>query len=744
MPKYYKPVVFILVILLSLAFFSQSTNADGLIIVTPPISSISSYPLEVRYHHVDVKINGQTAVTSVDQEFYNPADQRLEGVYLFPVPKGAVIKKFSMFIDGKEMAAELLDATKARQIYEDIVRKQLDPALLEYSGQDLFKIRVFPIEPHAIKRVKLSYQEVLAQDNGTFEYIYPLNTEKFSAKNLGDLTINVDLQTTANLKNIYCPTHMIETVRRGEHNAIVGFKAQNVKPDTDFKLYFNTDNSKIGFSLAVYRSSGAGSEGYFLMDIAPDFVINEPEVNAKDITFVLDNSGSMNGAKLEQAKQALLFCLNNLNKNDRFQLIRFSTEAEALFNGLKEVAPGNLQTAREFIHNLNAIGGTNIEEALQLALSGLNNTGRPHFIIFITDGKPTVGELNEDALLDKIKAKNNSHTRIFTFGIGSDLNTHLLDKITELTRAYRTYITPQEDIEVKISNFYTKVQSPVLTDLKLNINGNVKLLKMYPQDPPDLFKGSNLMILGQYQGDGKAQIRLSGKVANKQQDFQFQAGFPKSNPENDFIPALWATRRVGALLDKIRLYGESKELVDEITDLARKYGIITPYTSYLILEDEQNRLYRNDLTPEQLTLGNIPGADTLATQNKTEYSAMPQESGSGSVQTSKELQALNDATNAADKNQGQSRLEYKDKQGQTQNLTQNVKYLQGRAFYNNSEWWVDSMVQSLKTSGKIRIKFAGQAYFDLLKAIPKVSELLALGKNVRFVWGKQVYEVYEK
>ncbi len=742
MSKYSKPVVLILIMLLLLTFFSKSTRADGLIIVTPPNPSLPSFPLEVKYHHVAVKINGQTAVTSVDQEFYNPTGRRLEGTYLFPVPKGAVIKKFSMIIDGRELAAELLDAAKARQIYADIVRKQLDPALLEYSGQDLIKIRIFPIEPNTVKRVKLSYQEALEQDNGTFEYVYPLNTEKFSAKNLSDLNINVELQTTANLKNIYCPTHSVEIKRQGERRATIGFNAQNIKPDTDFKLYFNTNNAKIGFSLATYRLN-TKDKGYFMMNLAPDFVRDNAEVEAKDITFVLDNSGSMNGEKLEQAKKALLFCLNSLNKKDRFQLIRFSTEAEAPFDGLAEVSPANLQTARDFIGNLNAIGGTNIEDALQLALSDVNNSGRPHLIIFITDGKPTVGELKEATLLAKIKAKNISHTRIFTFGIGYDLNTHLLDKITELTKAYRTYISPGEDIEVKISNFYSKVQSPVLSDLKLSINGNVKLLKMYPEDLPDLFQGSSLMILGQYRGDGKTQIRLSGKAGNKLREFEFPAVFPKSNPDNDFIPALWATRRTGALLDKIRLYGESKELVDEVTALARQYGIITPYTSYLILEDEGNRLSRNDLTLDQLTLANIPGTDALATQNKTEYNAMPQSSGSGSVQTSKELQALNNATSAADKNQGKSRMEYKDSQGQTRNLTQNVRYLQGRAFYNSSEWWVDSTVQSLKTDKKIRIKFAGKTYFDLLKTNPKVAELLALGKNVRFVWDKQVYEVYE-
>ena len=180
--------------------------------------------------------------------------------------------------------------------------------------------------------------------------------------------------------------------------------------------------------------------------------------------------------------------------------------------------------------------------------------------------------------------------RIFTFGIGNEINTHLLDKITEMTRAYRTYISPEEDIEVKVSNFYTKVQSPVFTDLKLEFSPNIKVSKIYPIELPDLFKGSSISIFGRYRGSGKTKIILKGKMRDKIQKFVFdsKSGFKSiSSPDsekNDFIPPLWAARRIGYLLDQIRLHGKSKELIDEITELARTYGIITPYTSYLIVE----------------------------------------------------------------------------------------------------------------------------------------------------------------
>ncbi|UCH93088.1 MAG: VWA domain-containing protein, partial [Candidatus Aminicenantes bacterium] len=288
----------------------------------PPLPT--PFPLEVVYHRVNTEINGQVAVTDIDQEFYNPTSWRLEGYYLFPMPSNAVIKKFSMYVNGKEMEAELLDAKKAKKIYEDIVRKQRDPALLEYMGKGMFKARIFPIEPHSKKRVKISYRELLIKDNHTIEYIYPLNTEKFSAKPLKDVSINIKIDSPENIKNIYCPTHEAEIVRKGKKQAIISYEERNTKPDIDFKIYYSTDNEQLGFSLLSYKKD-SDEDGYFLLGLSPGFVSQDVEIDEKDITFVLDVSGSMAGKNLNQAKKALLFCIENLNKGDRFEIIRFST-----------------------------------------------------------------------------------------------------------------------------------------------------------------------------------------------------------------------------------------------------------------------------------------------------------------------------------------------------------------------------------------------------------------------------------
>ena len=393
----------LLTCIICIFIISSYANADGFIIVHPPLDKpmIGSFPLEIKYHVVDVKIADEISFTSIDQVFYNPSGSRLEGTYIFPVPKGAVIKKFSMTIDGKEVQAEFLDAKKARTIYEEIVRKQKDPAILEYIGNDMFRIRVYPIEPQSEKRLRISYDEVLAKDNGTFEYKYPLNTEKFSASPLQEVKISVNLNSVHSLNNIYSTSHNVEINRTSDKTAAATYSEKNVKPETDFSLYFNTSGSNIGLSCLSYKDAN-DEDGYFLMNLNPSFDIKNDDIEPKNITFVLDTSGSMAGGKLDQAKKAIMFCLENLNDNDGFEIVRFSTEAEPLFGKIEKKSASTLMKAKNFVNTMKPIGGTNVEEAMDLALKGYVNSGISGMIIFITDGKPTIGETDETKLLKLI------------------------------------------------------------------------------------------------------------------------------------------------------------------------------------------------------------------------------------------------------------------------------------------------------------------------------------------------------
>jgi Ca-activated chloride channel family protein len=726
--------------------------ADGFIVIPDPHDMPAvrgnPFPLAVKYHHVEVTIKDRIATTSIDQVFFNPTAYQLEGEYIFPIPAGAVIEEFGMVINGKAAEAELLDAGKARAIYEEIVRQMKDPALFEYIGQDIFKLRIFPIEPRSEKRVMISYTEVCGKESGTIEYVYPLNTEKFSAAPLEEVSVNVTVESSWPIKNIYCTTHEAEIVHKQQNRAVVSWEERGVKPDRDFTLYYRPDESDLGFSLLTYKAGN--QDGFFFLDIAPGYIMEGDATQEKDISFVLDVSGSMAGDKLTQAKKALLFCLNNLNGGDRFNIIRFSTEADALFGEPASADEANLKKAADYVTELKAIGGTNIEEAIHLALGKKEekdrDSNRPHIVLFITDGKPTIGERDGEKLVKKIEAMNTNHIRLFTIGIGYDINIHLLDRLTTLTRAFRTYITPEEDIELKISDFYTKVQSPVLTDIRIDVKGNVRLIKVHPglNSLPDLFRGSSLTLLGRYEGSGNAKIDVKGTVRGVTKEFAYQASFASHDTGQDFIAPLWAARRTGYLLDQVRLSGEEKELVEEITILARQYGIITPYTSYLILEDEWGRVDNNKLDSNFQTLGNMTSrSGGFYDQVEEEYEGMQKESGRGGVIASKEVQQLNSAKNKAQTGQGTSRMYVTDSKGNTANIAEQVKNVQGRAFYNAENVWVDSSLQSSAKGNTRRIRFGSNDYFTLIEEEPESAYFLALGKNVRFVLNKTMYEIYE-
>ena len=239
---------------------------------------------------------------------------------------------------------------------------------------------------------------------------------------------------------------------------------------------------------------------------------------------------------------------------------------------------------------LKPIGGTALDAAFRRSLSMRpENSERPYLIIFLTDGRPTVGATDENRIVDGVKDTGHGKTRVFSFGIGSDVNTHLLDRITEETRAFSQYVLPEEDIEVKVSSFFTKIKEPVLANPTLSFPEGVRPSKLYPHPLPDLFRGEQLVLVGRYSGGSAGKLDLEGKVNGRTRRFDYEVRFPDRQSGNEFIPRLWATRRVGYLMDEIRLRGENSELRDEVTELARKYGIVTPYTAYLILEDEARR-----------------------------------------------------------------------------------------------------------------------------------------------------------
>ncbi len=747
----------------------------------PPRPINRFLPLEVREHHVSVTINGQVATTSIDQVFFNPSGQRLEGTYIFPIPEGAQIDKFLMDVNGKMTAAELLDAKKARSIYEDIVRRAKDPALMEYSNQGMFKVRIFPIEPHKEKRIKIKYTQLLKRDGRITEYTYPLNTEKFSSRPIKSVSMKVDIESEHELKSIYSPSHEIDTSRKGKRKAVVGFEENNTLPDSDFKLFFASDTEDgqpIGLELFTYRGKNKkdGKDGYYMMLLSPG-AWQDDAVVPKDVVFAVDTSGSMRVKKLEQAKAALEFCLGNLNKGDRFEIIRYSTEAEALFDELTPASKKNLNEASEFISSLKAGGGTAIEEALLMAVAHAKTRKskdalpRPFQVIFLTDGRPTIGETRPDkilARLAKATGEINTPVRIFSFGIGTDINTKLLDRIAEDTRAVTEYVLPEEDIEHKVSRFYSKISQPVMANIKLKAKGGIRLSKRHPGQLPDLFKGDQLVVFGRYSekksDERKPEITLEGTLAGKSEAFTYKADFDAS-AKHSFIPRLWATRRVGYLLDEIRLHGEKDELKEEVVTLARRWGIVTPYTSYLIIEDEETRgvpLARQSMGQRPSKPSSTPslaidaskafnaefGAGAASEKSAARYlrdfekkafdSFADQDTGGAAVAAARSSAKLKAAIRTGASKEAYNESLYGN---QIRFEQQATRVVAGKTFYQNNNSWVDAEAAEKNGEEVHKITFGTDAYFKLLARNATIAKWLSVAGNLQVLIDGEIYEI---
>jgi Ca-activated chloride channel homolog len=561
-------------------------------------------PLAMVHHRVNATLEDQVATTTIEQAFRNYTDRDLEATYLFPVPKGANVNKFTMWIDGKETSGELLDSKKANDVYTSIVRRTQDPALLEYIGSGLMRLRVFPIPPHKGSssndvKIKLSYTALMQKDVGIVEFVYPLKTDGKGTRTLEEFAVKLSIQSQVPIHSVYSPTHAIEIKRKSDKQVEVDFSKNQAALDKDFQLFYATSTADIGLTPVLYRPVSS-EDGYFMLLVSPQTEATKDKRVARDLVLVLDTSGSMSEVKMSQVKQAVRLCLKQLNEKDRFGLIAFSTGVRTYQDSLADAVPDQIEKAMKWVDDLRAGGGTAILPALTTAM-GLRSKDitRNFNVTFFTDGQATVDETNPQKIVKAITEKNSANTRIFTFGVGDDVNAAMLDQLADATRAISTYVRPAEDIEAKASALFAKISHPVMTNVKLS-STKIKIHEIYPLQLPDLFYGGQLVLFGRYSGSGQTAIKLSGLIGSEERELVYETSFPaKTENGREFVENLWARRKVGFILDQIRVNGESKELVEEVTGMAKRYGIATPYTSYLVVPDTMMPIVRgaNDGMP---------------------------------------------------------------------------------------------------------------------------------------------------
>ncbi|HVI73174.1 MAG TPA: VWA domain-containing protein, partial [Pyrinomonadaceae bacterium] len=471
------------------------------------------------------------------------------------------------------------------------MRRQRDPGLLEYAGKDLFQASIFPILPHSEKKLEITYTQVVRAEGGTVSYRYPLGVGR-QLTQIDSVAGRIEVESKDPLRNVYSPSHVIDVKRNhSDRRSLVSFESERGKEPQDFQLFYTISKEDFGLTLLTHRD--AGKQGYFLLMISPKDDWSEQEYSAKDVVFVVDTSGSMaEEGKMEKARSALLYGVRILRPQDRFNIISFAGEERLMETGLIAADEKGRARGEAFVKALKPVGGTNINQSLLASLRQFGETDRerPKMLVFMTDGLPTVDETNVTKIVDNVRKATRPGVRLFTFGVGYDVNTALLDKLAAENGGVADYVEPKEDLEVKVSNFFAKVNYPVLTDLQLDMGGAQTDL-IYPRAIPDVFRGSQVMLIGRYSNDAdlkSIQMKLTGKAGGSTRTYTYSnLSFPLRAEANEYLPRLWATRRVGWLMEQVRTNGEQKELRDEIVDLGTRYGIVTPYTSYLALEDGQ-------------------------------------------------------------------------------------------------------------------------------------------------------------
>ena len=675
-------------------------------IIVPQTRAFIGHPagtVTITEVNVTVDIVEQVATTTMDISLTNATGARLEAQMVVPVPAQAALRGFTFQGGASEPTAQLLAREEARKLYDEIVAKTRDPALLEFIGHSLIRSSVFPVEPRGAQKVRIIYEHLLTADGDRIDYALP-RTESIDYHVPWKVAARIKSKTP--ISTVYSPSHKLETTRTGANQIAVRIAADATTEPGAFRLSYLLEREGITASLLAYPDPKIGGGYYLLLAGAP---VKAPANSTlkREVILVLDRSGSMAGEKLEQVRAAALQVLEGLEDGEAFNILVYHEAVESFAPEPVIKNAETMRAARAYIKCLRVRGGTNIHDALVEALRQRPTMGCIPIVLFLTDGLPTVGQTSEKVIREVASKANPHERRIFTFGVGVDVNTPLLDKIALETRATASFVLPKEDVEVKIGQVFKRLVGPVLAGPKLQAldeRGRPALGRVRDITParlPDLFEGDQLVLLGQYTGDDPLTFVLDGNFFGKQRSFNFKFALDKATTKNAFVPRLWASRQIATLTDAIRDLGADgaaataaanpkvKELVDEIVRLSKEFGILTEYTAFFAREG-------TDLTQ--------PVNVAMETFTNFQMRAMAVRYGYGSVNQSD--------NNSAQRAQGcvNSRNGYWDANMNRISIS-TVQQVNDRAFFKRGNRWVDSSLVDKAEAPPKRIIAVGSEEF---------------------------------
>ncbi|MBN2037877.1 MAG: VWA domain-containing protein [Chitinispirillaceae bacterium] len=585
--------------MLLVAILFQSAPAVGALFARRPLSNDSMKTLWLTNYNADVTITDQIAVTHVDQTFKNETAQQLEGIFVFPLPANAIVTELALWINGIRTVASVKDRDTARHIFDSLIRPRVDPALLEYMGNNSFQLRVFPIDPsgiHQERRIEITYAELLPYALSQVEYRFFLKTTGASPKPPQRFFLSYALTTQKKILALNSPTHEGSAgyyVTKKSDTSYEGiFGNENAYSDKDFRIVYKLESDgyalnnltyvpKPGTPEAMFFDSTGDDPYYVLWITTPDTV----KVLKKNVVFIADISSSMAGTRIVQLKNALTSMVNLLNAGDRFNIVVFSSSVRSFKENLVTADAATKAAATEFVNQLTEIGLTNMEDAFKLGFAAAWSDSAVNSAVFLTDGKPTWPvSSTPQSVRDTVKTYNKAGIAVYSFGIGEEIDETFLRALAKENNGTYTGIAADDSIASIMTSFMKMISYPLIKNCAISYSG-LATSEVLPNPLPNLLATAQLTVLGRYKGTGSWDVIFSGKTGSSPVTLTQRLSFPQSETNHAFIPRMWASAKINELLDQIALYGERPELKDAVKKLGIKYGLVTPYTSLIAVEN---------------------------------------------------------------------------------------------------------------------------------------------------------------
>lgn len=709
-------------------------------VIVPQQSAISLAGrggVEMTGVRVRTEIAGQTAVTEMKIYLLNRSRSAQEAELMLPVPENAVFRGFDFGGKGKEPSAELLPREKARKIYEGIVRRMRDPALLEFADTGLVRTSVFPVPGNGTQVLKLVYEQVLASVNGRVDYVIPRSE---SLAYSIPWRFEVLVRSKDPISTVYSPSHELEVRRISPTSIRAVSKKESARAPGSFRISCLRQQSDITASLMAYPEPGGG--GYFLLLAGlPAATDAANKMRKREVTLVIDRSGSMRGKKIKQVREAAEKIVSELDDGEAFNIITYNESVDC-FSSAPVIR--NRQTHRgaiDFIRAIRPSGGTNIHDAIFEALRQKPVPGMLPLVIFLSDGLPTIGRISEEQIRDVAMRENRYQRRIFTVGVGPNVNAPLLDRIALQARGVSEYVLSDDQLTYRLESLFRKLSGPVLASPEISAQdsrGNPcpdRFTDMLPQQLPDLYKGDQLVLLGRYRKEKSVTFMLSGDYLGKKRHFRFQFKLDSASTRNSFVPRLWASRKIAYLVDQVRQSGNgnkrnatvSDELTREIVNLSVEFGILTEYTAFFARQGSCPDEYKEILRQTSMNLR------SRALNHRHGLHAVNQ-SMNFLFQSSQKV--LNYRNSYVD-----SRMNHVQ--------TAAVQQINDLAFYNRDGKWIDSRAMKpgrMKTQATV-VKFGSPEFSDLFARLMRQNRQGAASLNgdvIVEVGGRLYHIVHER